>query len=143
MLVIVDADALIAMSVPTDIHRLSVEALIRKFQANGVQSIYPTTAICEALTVLKRRKEEDASRYTRPLDMLLETVKTGRLKTYPIDKEIVLAAIANFAPNGRSSDSFFDSIVATLAIRYRADAVFSFDKVYKRMGLRLAKDLFP
>jgi len=174
MLVIVDADALIALSVPSDGNHFNAAFIIRNCQEQKVHYIIPATAICEAVTVLHRKKanaedilqkladkvprtemerqellskraaaQESQTVNSSGLDFLLQFVKTSRVRCQSIDKEIVLEAIAKFNVNGRAADTLYDAIIATLAIRYDADAVFSFDHVYPTMGLRLARDLFP
>ncbi|HYK84141.1 MAG TPA: hypothetical protein VEV19_02165 [Ktedonobacteraceae bacterium] len=174
MLVIVDADALIATSVPSDSNHAIAESIIRSCQAQKVHYIIPSTAVCEAITVLHSRKanakrelqkiqsknpvaekerqelqrqkakaQQDLAIYTPALDFLLHFINTAKVRYQSIDKEIVFEAMAKFKSDGPKSDSIFDAIVAVLAIRYDADAVFSFDHVYPTMGLRLAKDLFP
>lgn len=37
--------------------------------------------------------------------------------------------------------TLFDGIVAAVAEKYQADAIFSFDKFYKRKGFKLASEL--
>ena len=58
MHVIIDADALIASSVTSDVHRSKAEAIIKNCQEKRVRGIIPTTAVGEAATVLQRKKEK-------------------------------------------------------------------------------------
>jgi len=37
--------------------------------------------------------------------------------------------------------TLFDAVVAAVADKYQADAIFSFDKFYKSKGFKLASDL--
>ena len=173
MHVIIDADALIASSVPTDAHRSKAEAIIKSCMEKQVRCIIPTTAVSEATTVLQRRKEKierelhelqkperrkalsqlqlqtlqsklikEQTYNTHGLYCLLQKVKSSAFKLQSVDKEIILEAMTRFNPDGRTGDTLFDAIVATLARRYDEVVIFSFDGFYKRMGLTLAQDYF-
>ncbi len=38
-------------------------------------------------------------------------------------------------------NTLFDAVVAATAKKYQADAIFSFDKFYKKQGFKLASEL--
>jgi predicted nucleic acid-binding protein len=138
MLLIVDADALIAMAdCSHEFHNRSKE-IAKNIAKYRVPCIYPLTAICEAVTVLQKKllKPESAQ-------FLLKLVKNGTFTTEDIHKELLLEALSTFNPHSlQRGDTLFDAIIATIAYRCKADAVFSFDQGYRRKGLRLASDLF-
>jgi hypothetical protein len=46
-----------------------------------------------------------------------------------------------FNPNGSKKNDFFDAVVAAHAKRLDADAIFSFDEWYRKIGLTLTDDL--
>lgn len=58
---------------------------------------------------------------------------------YISEKEMKLAA-EFFNPHGSRQNTFFDAIVAATAKKLNADAIFSFDDWYKKLGFKLATD---
>ena|ERR1700731_1742075 len=137
MLVIADADALVAFANPEDRHHIRVKMLIRKFVEQKVQGLFPVTAVCETVTVLQRK-------LNRP-DLALfvvEKVNAGVFPLQTVDPGIVKAAFELFKPRPYSGDTLFDAIVAAIAIQNKAVAIFSFDHWYKDIGLELAEDYF-
>jgi hypothetical protein len=46
-----------------------------------------------------------------------------------------------FIPNGSKKNTLFDAVVAAIAKRLNADAIFSFDEWYRKIGLTLTFDL--
>ena len=137
MLLIVDADALVALAdIKHGNHARSKELLacIAKYK---VSCIYPITAIGEAVTVLQKKLTKP-----RSANFLINLVKNGKIQIENIDKELLLEAIERFDPFSKQrGDTLFDSIIATIAIRYDASAIFSFDQGYRRKGLLLAEDV--
>ncbi len=137
MLLIVDADALVVLADSKHRNHARGKAIFDKIIQYEVSCIYPITAICEAVTVLQKALIRPKSAH-----FLIELIKADLLPTQNIDKKILSEAITRFSPFGDQGDTLFDAIIATIAIQRHADAIFSFDKGYKKMGLRLAEDLF-
>jgi hypothetical protein len=48
--------------------------------------------------------------------------------------------IASPTPNGSEQNTLFDTVISAIAKQQQADAIFSFDKWYKRIGLTLIDD---
>ena len=46
-----------------------------------------------------------------------------------------------FNPNGSKRNTLFDAVVAAIAKRLDADAIFSFDEWYRKIGMTLTDDL--
>jgi 3-oxoacyl-ACP reductase-like protein len=63
-LVIVDADALISFVYVGDENHLGAKHIMQQLGTTNVYLLFPTTAICEAVTVLRGRlnRPEDAKR---------------------------------------------------------------------------------
>jgi len=139
VLVIADADALVAHAYPTHRFHTRIEMIIDKLIEQNSYILFPTTAVCEAVTVLQRKLQQP-----RSARFLIEQVKSGTFPLWTVDREIVKEAIKLFNPKKESpGNTLFDAIVATIAIQRQADAIFGFDHWYKEIGLRLAEDLFP
>ena len=137
-LVIADADALIALTNPEDVHHRKVREITTYLDKNTIAILFPITAIFEAVTVLQRKltKPELASTLT-------ERVKEGILPPVYFDDETLAETLRLFNPHGSKQNTLYDALVATLAKRYNATAIFSFDGWYKKQGFTLAEELLP
>lgn len=58
-----------------------------------------------------------------------------------INKQTLIHALNYFSPITSKKNTLFDCIVAAVAEEYKADAIFSFDKFYKKKGFKLASEL--
>lgn len=56
-----------------------------------------------------------------------------------ISQDIINEAREFFDPNSSKHNTIFDCIVAALAKRHHADAIFSFEYWYNKLGFKLAK----
>jgi predicted nucleic acid-binding protein len=138
MLLIVDADALVMLADCRHENHARCKEIVESIAKYRVSCIYPITAICEAVTVLQKILQRPEA-----AEFLLKLVKNGIFTTEDINNELLLEAMTRFNPFSKQrGDTLFDAIIATIAIRHEADAVFSFDQGYRRKGLRLAGDLF-
>lgn len=137
MLLIVDADALVVLADSKHRNHARGKVIFNNIIKYKAYCIYPITAICEAATVLQKSLIKPKSAH-----FLMELLRADLLPTENISKELLSEAMTRFNPYGEQGDTLFDAIIATIAIQHNADAIFSFDKGYKRMGLRLAEDLF-
>lgn len=135
MTIIVDSDGLIGSLNPDDVHHVSSREILLQL-GKGVRVIYPATVIVESVTFLQGRlnKPELASK-------LIELINTNILDIEPI--EVALLQQASLFMNFKASKhhTLFDAIVAAVAKKYKADAIFSFDKFYKSKGFKLASEL--
>ena len=58
-----------------------------------------------------------------------------------VDHAILTEAGDLFNPNGSKNNTLFDAVVAVIAKRLNAVAIFSFDEWYRKIGLTLTDDL--
>lgn len=136
MIVIVDSDGLIGISNPEDVHYLLCVRLLQKLKKLNATLIYPATTIAESTTVLQIRLNK-----VDTADQIIEFTKSGVFRIEPVDQAI-LANAATFLNKGRSKHAtIFDGIVAAIAQKHQANAIFSFDKFYKKKGFKLASEL--
>lgn len=136
MIVIVDSDGLIGISNPEDAHYLVSIRLIQKLKKLNARLIYPATTIAESTAVLQVRLNKSDT-----ADQIIEFTKSGIFQIEPVD-QVTLANGAFFLDKERNKHAtIFDGIVATIAQKYQADAIFSFDKFYKKKGFKLASEL--
>ncbi len=79
----------------------------------------------------------------RPEDaiLILNKFQSGDFLVQAVDHAILTEAGELFNPNGSKKNTLFDAVVAALAKRLDADAIFSFDEWYRKIGLTLTDDL--
>lgn len=135
-LFIVDADAIIALSNLEDANHHKAKYILEKLAATHAAILFPTTALCEAVTVLR-------SKLNRPDEAKSVIVKLqrGDFPIQGVDQVIFTAAAALFQPHASKKNTLFDAVVAVIAKRLNADAIFSFDEWYGKIGLTLASEL--
>lgn len=136
LVVVVDADAIVAQSFPDDSnHELAVKvsAVLNNLNA---QVIYPASAILEATTVLQGRLNSGATAYSTATAFTDSNTQIAE-----INQTTLTNALKYFSPNSSKKNTLFDCIVAAVAEEYKADAIFSFDHFYKTKGFKLAGEL--
>ena len=135
-LVIVDADAIISFVSVNDENHRRAKHIMQQLVTSEVYLLFPTTAICEAVTVLrgKLNRPEDAKR-------IVGKFQSGDFPVQAVDHAILTEAGDLFHPQGSKKNTLFDAVVAAIAKRVHADAIFSFDEWYRKIGLMLASDL--
>ena len=65
-------------------------------------------------------------------------IKESQFPIIAVDQEILELAEALFDPYGSKQNTLFDAVVAAIAKKQKADAIFSFDVWYEKIGLTLA-----
>ncbi|HUD44104.1 MAG TPA: PIN domain-containing protein [Patescibacteria group bacterium] len=135
-LVIVDADIIVAQAYIDDANHSKTLLQVKKLAKNGAHILFPSTAVTEAITVIQRKLSNPhlaaatLELFSDP-NMLIETV----------DAEIIYQAQKYFNPNGSKKNTFFDCVVAAIAKKHQADAIFSFDGWYEKLGFTLVSHL--
>lgn len=134
-LAIADSDAIIALMSVNDAHYEKARMISQYCIDHDISIIFPTTAICEATAVLQKRlnNPQGASR-------VIAYVQDATFPLQAVDQEILLSALTLFNPNGSKQNTLFDAVIATLAKQLDADAIFSFDGWYRKVGLTLVSD---
>jgi predicted nucleic acid-binding protein len=64
----------------------------------------------------------------------------GQIVIDEVDRETLKQASTLFNPFGSKQNTLFDAVVATVARKYAATVIFSFDGWYRQIGLTLARD---
>jgi predicted nucleic acid-binding protein len=135
-LIIVDADAIISFVATDDENHARAKEIMQYVATIEAYMLFPTTAICEAVTVLKRKlnKPEDAAN-------VVKKFQSGNFPIQAVDQETLTFAGDFFNPYGSKQNTLFDAVIAALAKTLYADAIFSFDRWYKTQGFTLAGEL--
>lgn len=136
MIIVVDSDGLVGSLNSNDPHYSVASELVEKLVTQGVQFIYPATTLVEATTLLQ-------GRLNRPelAEKLKGFIKDDVFSIEPIDSIVLKQAVSLMSLGASKHHTLFDAVVATVAKKHQADAIFSFDKFYKRKGFKLASEL--
>lgn len=135
--IIVDADALIALFSEGDVHAAHSLELLDYLVADGALLLHPATTIVEAVTTLQRRLNNPQAAAE-----LVRLVNEAKLAIEPVNDAVLTEALTLFNPHGSKQNTLFDAVVAAMARRLEAEAIFSFDKWYEKQGFRLVVQLY-
>lgn len=135
-IVIGDADSLIALLLEKDANNKQAQNILVKLNKAETAIIYPNTAIAEAITTLLRKhSNQELAGY------LAHQYKENIFRVEYIDESTMRLAAEIFNPKSSKQNTFFDAIVAAVAKSLNADAIFSFDGWYEKVGFKLTTDL--
>lgn len=135
-IVIIDSDAIIALFNDKDSNSKRAMDILQELNKNGITIIYPATTIVEVITTLQRKIHKP-----KIVKAIVELIKNGNLPIESVNGDVILKSFEIFNPDGSKKDTLFDAVVATIAKKYTADAIFSFDKGYKKLGFKLITDI--
>jgi predicted nucleic acid-binding protein len=133
--VVVDADAIIALVNEDDGNHAMAIRISEMLIQQKTEMIVPMTAVCEAITALKRvvGKPELTS-------MIIAQCENEVIPVVSVTKDMLSLANTFFDPKSSKQDTFFDALIAAFAEKYQADAIFSFDKWYRKKGMTLVSE---
>src|SRR5436309_13659794 len=105
--VIADADAIISFVNVEDANHNKTKQIMQHLALLQVNLLFPTTAICEAFTVLrgKLNKPDDASK-------VMAQLQHGDLLVQAVDQEILADALELDTPLAAKENRFCDAVVA-------------------------------
>lgn len=63
------------------------------------------------------------------------------IQVVEVNQQMLTTALKYFSPSASKKNTLFDCIVAAVVEEHQADAIFSFDKFYKKEGFKLASEL--
>lgn len=135
--VIADADAIVAQVYPDDPNHQKATQTSKNLANLGAQVMYPVTAVVEAVTFIQRVLSSGATAYGTAIAFTNPTVEV-----IEVNHQIFSRAVQQyFSPSTSKKNTLFDCIVAVVAQEQQADAIFSFDQFYKRLGFTFASEL--
>lgn len=135
-IIIADADALIAIVNSNDSNNQKAVETLQKLEQLKTEIFFPVTAISEAITSAQRKIANP-----KLAKALVEIAISGDINILEVESDIIIQAAKLYNPISSKQNTFFDAIIAAIAIKNNAVAVFSFDKWYKSQGLKLAAEL--
>ena len=135
LVVIGDADGLIALLQEDDSNHEKAVRIARHCVEQRAEVVFPLTAIVETITTLQRRLNNP------PLaEKVRQQTIDGQLVIEEVDRETLKQASTLFNPFGSKQNTLFDAVVVTVARKYAATTIFSFDGWYTKLGFTLARD---
>ena len=134
--IIGDADGLIALLQSDDANHIIAVNVAQKLVEQKAEVLFPMTAIVEAATTLQRRLNSP-----QLAEVVRDQVITGKLLIEEVQKNTLQKASQLFDPRGSKQNTLFDAIVATVARKYAAGGIFSFDGWYAKQGFALIPQL--
>lgn len=132
-IVVGDSDGLIALASRDDFNHQKAVKISTKLARLGKKVYFPNTVIIETITTLKRAKNLPDKAH-----LINRQYQQGAFNIIYVDQEIQSKASFLFEKAISKQNTFFDAIVATCAEYIGADAIFSFDKWYPKLGYKLA-----
>lgn len=136
MIVVGDADALIALFLEKDNHYLEAAKISKRLREKGDRVIFPNTAIAEAITTFQRKFS-----FPKVAGAIKDLYAQGAFNVEYINEVEMKLAAEFFNPYGSKQNTFFDALVAAVAKKLNSKVIFSFDSWYKKLGFQLAVDL--
>ncbi|KKQ66988.1 MAG: hypothetical protein US86_C0002G0105 [Candidatus Daviesbacteria bacterium GW2011_GWA2_38_24] len=92
--------------------------------------------IAETVTFLQGRLNQPDQAFE-----IVKLLNKGQLRIESVDGAILQEASLLMDLKSSKHNTLFDAIVAAIAKRHQADAIFSFDRFYKSKGFKLASEL--
>src|SRR5438876_11394032 len=118
--IVVDTDAMIGLFNPNDALASDASALLKSIVAAQATLIYPSTTIAETVTTFQRKLNDKAA-----AAQIVQGIRAKDFIIEMVDQSVIDAASALFNPQGSKQNIFFDAIVAAVAQKLNATAVFS------------------
>lgn len=136
LVIIADADSIVAQAYTEDLNHVVTLKLVQKLEKQSCHILFPSTAITEAVTTLQRK-------FSNPYlaKRTLELFTDSDIAIEQVDGEVIREAAQLFDPSASKQNTLFDCIVVVLAKRHNADAILSFDGWYPKLGFKLASQL--
>lgn len=138
LIVVADADSIVAQAIASDSNHQLTLKLAQKLADEGAHILFPATAIAEAVTALQR-KFSDPQLAASTLELFTDP----NISIENIDQEVITDAKKLFDPRASKKNTLFDCIVAAVAKKHNADAIFSLDGWYTKLGFKLVSEVYP
>lgn len=136
LIIVADADSIVAQAISSDSNHQLTLNLAQKLADEGAHILFPSTVIAEAITTLQR-KFSDPQLAASTLELFTDPA----ISIENVDQESVVEAKKLFDPKASKKNTLFDCIVATVAKKHNADAIFSLDDWYVKLGFKLVSEL--
>jgi predicted nucleic acid-binding protein len=134
-LIIADADAIVALSSKVDTNHERAKHILEDLATLHASVLFPITAVCEATTAIQKKlNNPEAASY------VINQIEADNFPVQTIELKTLMTAFSLFKPQGSKRNTLFDAVIAALAKQLDAEAIFSFDGWYRKIGLTLVSD---
>lgn len=131
--VLIDADAFVALIKKNDSNHKRAEK-ISDFLTKKGSSFYTTNFVfSETITVLSQRIDHQTA-----INFIDDFKNLKEVNLIRVNEEIEEMAIKIFKSQTSKNVSFVDCLNMAVLKKYNWDTIFSFDKIYRRNGFKLA-----
>lgn len=135
-IVVADCDALIALVLEKDPNHKKARQIAGLLRKRLIPVIFPVTIFPEAITSLKR-----AAGQPEKAHLLNRQYLSGAFQVEYLSADIMKRAAEIFDKAVSKQNTLFDAIVASTAEKLGAEAIFSFDHWYPKLGFKLASEV--
>lgn len=136
MNIIVDSDGLIGSLNPRDKLHIVSQQIAHRLVEKDAKLIYPATVLVETVTFFQGRLN-----LPYLAEQVIQLINSNQLFIESVDSKILQEAASFMDFKKSKHNTLFDATVAVIALKYKADAIFSFDDFYKKKGFKLASEL--
>lgn len=134
--IVVDTDAIVAQVKKDDKNHRVAMAISSSLVSSNAQVIYPATTVVEAVTFIQRPLNNPPVAYGTA-----QLIANSSAQVAEVNQKTLRNAMKYFSATGSKKNTLFDCIVIAVAEEVHADAIFSFDRFYKKQGFKLAGEI--
>ena len=124
--ILVDSDAFVGRFYPNDKHHKTAKGIFSELEEKGSSIATTSMVVAETATVLSHRSGQDLAR------TFLSTIEKSTLPVIHMDEKLQREAITIFKDQDKRGTSVTDCANVAVIQRFKIQAIFSFDKFYKK-----------
>lgn len=131
--ILLDSDSFIALAKPTDTNHAQAVKIHKKLLTQPTNYFVSNLVFAETTTVISQRVGHTQAQ--QHIKNIKKQVSLGKLNYIYVDQKIEDLAIKIFKKQTSKNTSFVDCTNIAIYQKYKLDAIFSFDKHYKKNGV--------
>lgn len=135
--IFVDSDPFVALAKVDDINHQNAVGILKSLIEQSANFFTSSYVFSECITVISMRVGHDEA--IKFIDAMQS--KESKFVVERIDESIEIDAVRVFKEQESKNTSFVDCTNMALIRKLHADAIFSFDTVYKQNGILMVADL--
>lgn len=136
MRVLIDADAFIGMQVTNDALYSDVDKLLTKLEQEDDVVIFVTWDVIDEVSTKLRYAASKQTAFT-----FLDQVYSGLYQVIVPNESLTEDAVDMFKVISQKHTSMTDCMNMVVYQQFNIDAIFSFDKGYKKVGMKLLEEM--
>ena len=132
MKIVIDSDVLFALYVTSDGHHSEAGVILKKLYTEENEIIASNLVLQETATIISYRISQKQA-----IDFLKDFERSG-IKQFFMGEKLTTKSWKIFREQAKKGTSFIDCTNVVIYQEVGAEMIMSFDKFYKRMGLKIA-----